>query len=58
MIEETGIEMENIRFGTTVNNLFADGRHYVTIFMTGVAKVGQEPVVSPSLSAVGDDHVN
>lgn len=58
VIEEAGMELDDVRFGTAVNNLFADGRHYVTIFMTGVAKVGQEPVVSPSLSVSVDDRVN
>ena len=39
VLEETGIEIENVQFLTAVETLFeADKRHYVTIFMKAYAK--------------------
>jgi 8-oxo-dGTP diphosphatase len=38
--EETGLEIEDVKFLTAVETMFAaEGKHYVTIFMTAVAKV-------------------
>lgn len=34
VLEETGIEIKNIRFGTVTNDIFKkEGKHYITIFM-------------------------
>lgn len=46
--EETGLEIGNIKFLTATNDVFPEGKHYVTIFVTctivGMEKV---PKVSP-----------
>lgn len=36
VLEETGLEIEGVRFFTAVENFFeGEGRHYVTLFMVG-----------------------
>lgn len=41
--EETGIEIEDVRFLTAVESFFAEeDKHYVTIFMTAFAKQSQD----------------
>lgn len=45
--EETGLEVEGVRFLSVVENFFGgrgdgEGRHYVTVFMTAYAKEGME----------------
>lgn len=43
VLEETGLEIEGVRFFTTVENFFeGEGWHYVTLFMTAFAKDGGE----------------
>jgi 8-oxo-dGTP diphosphatase len=46
-LEETGLEIGNIRFLTATNDVMEEGKHYVTVFVTGVV-VGEkkEPEVS------------
>jgi 8-oxo-dGTP diphosphatase len=37
ILEETGLQIRDIRFLTATNSVFeAEGKHYVTIFMTAV----------------------
>ena len=44
-LEETGLEIGNIKFLTATNDVFGEGKHYVTIFVTaeiiGENKVAQ-----------------
>ena len=49
-LEETGLEIGNIKFLTATNDVFGEGKHYVTIFVTAeitgenkIAQVGQHP---------------
>ncbi len=45
--EETGLEIEDVRYLTAVETSWPSGQHYVTIFMAGVlGNVGAEPKVS------------
>lgn len=45
--EETGIEVENVRFGAITNDVFADeGTHYLTVWMEADVRSGE-----PSLNA-------
>ena len=38
-MEETGLEIENIRFLTATNDvMLAEGKHYVTVFVGGIIK--------------------
>ncbi|MBS3054593.1 MAG: NUDIX domain-containing protein [Candidatus Aenigmarchaeota archaeon] len=32
-LEEGGIKIKNVRFASATNNIFPEGKHYVTIFM-------------------------
>jgi ADP-ribose pyrophosphatase YjhB (NUDIX family) len=34
VLEETGLEVGNIKFLTATNDVFGEGKHYVTIFVT------------------------
>jgi 8-oxo-dGTP diphosphatase len=36
VLEETGLEVGNIKFLTATNDVFGEGKHYVTIFVTCV----------------------
>ncbi len=38
VLEETGLQLSNLRFETAVNSVFGDDAHYVTIFMRGDAE--------------------
>ena len=42
-LEETGLEIGEIRFLVATNDVMEEGKHYVTIFVTGVV-VGVEKV--------------
>lgn len=49
-LEETGLEIGNIKFLTATNDIFGEGKHYVTIFVTAqitgenkIAQVGGRP---------------
>lgn len=49
-LEETGLEIGNIKFLTATNDVFGEGKHYVTIFVTAeimgenkIAQVGGCP---------------
>lgn len=35
VLEETGLQLESIRFETAINSIFGPDSHYVTIFMHG-----------------------
>lgn len=45
VLEETGLEVGDIKFLTATNDVFGEGKHYVTIFVTcvitGVDKVAR-----------------
>ncbi len=46
--EETGLEIENIRFKGMTNDIFLDEhKHYVTIWVTGERRGGKENIASP-----------
>ncbi|KAI8931234.1 hypothetical protein NX059_011582 [Plenodomus lindquistii] len=44
--EETGLEVGNVRFLTATNDVFGEGKHYITIFVTAEI-VGVEKVAKP-----------
>ncbi|EUC44336.1 hypothetical protein COCMIDRAFT_98397 [Bipolaris oryzae ATCC 44560] len=46
VLEETGLEVGNIKFLTATNDVFGEGKHYVTIFVTCTI-VGEEKVAKP-----------
>jgi 8-oxo-dGTP diphosphatase len=43
VLEETGLVVGNIKFLTATNDVFPEGKHYVTIFVTCTI-MGQEKV--------------
>ncbi len=44
--EETGLELEHVRYLTAVESMFAaERKHYVTIFMVAIAKAGTDGAV-------------
>lgn len=45
--EEAGVEIENVRFGNVTNDLYQDGKHYVTIQMIADWKSGEPQVLEP-----------
>lgn len=47
-LEETGVEIENIRFGAVTNDHFKDeDKHYVTIWMLSDWKSGEAKILEP-----------
>ena len=47
-LEETGITIKNIRFGTTTNDIFQpEGKHYISIFMLSDYDSGEVKVMEP-----------
>ena len=40
-MEETGLEIKNIRFMALTNDIFDENKHYVTIFVTAVWQGGE-----------------
>lgn len=47
-MEETGVAIKNIRFGTATNDIFlAKGKHYITIFMLADYDAGDAEVMEP-----------
>ena len=49
--EETGLEVEDVRFLTAVENFFEEkgGEHYVTLFLTCALKSGDEELMEPKV---------
>ena len=48
VLEETGIEIKNIRFETITNDIFKDEeKHYITIFMLSEYDSGEVKVMEP-----------
>lgn len=46
--EETGIEIENVRFGTVTNDIFPkEDKHYITIILLADWKSGEVKVLEP-----------
>ena len=58
--EETGLEIEDVKYLTAVETVFAEERrHYVTIFVTAVAKTEEDGSVrEPLVSRVGSNLMN
>lgn len=46
-VEETGLEIGNVKFLIATNDVFGEGKHYVTIFVTAEI-VGTEKVAKVS----------
>ncbi|HUT22050.1 MAG TPA: NUDIX hydrolase [Candidatus Bipolaricaulota bacterium] len=47
-MEETGINIKNIRFASTTNDIFqSEGKHYITIFMVSDFDSGEVKVMEP-----------
>ncbi len=47
-LEEAGIGIVNVRFGTVTNDIFEkEGKHYITIFMLADWKSGEPVVMEP-----------
>ena len=47
-LEETGLEITNLRFGTVTNDIFEkENRHYVTIFLVADYISGEPKVLEP-----------
>ena len=48
VMEETGLEIKNIRFGAVTNDIFRqEDKHYVTIWMISEWKSGIEKIMEP-----------
>jgi len=47
--EETGLDVEAVEFRALTNDVFAEGKHYITLFMEAARWVGK-----PSLAAPGE----
>ena len=45
--EETGIEIEHIHFGNATNDIYPDGKHYITIQMIADWKSGEPQALEP-----------
>lgn len=48
VLEETGLQVGDIKFLTATNDVFGEGKHYVTIFVTCVI-TGENKVAQVSL---------
>lgn len=46
--EETGMRIRNIRFGAALNDIFPDGKHYVTIWMLADWAAGEPFIREPA----------
>ncbi len=52
VMEETGLEIQNIRFGAVTNDYFkAEHKHYVTIWMLSDWKAGELEIMEPDKSS-------
>ncbi|MCR4280863.1 MAG: NUDIX domain-containing protein [Candidatus Kaiserbacteria bacterium] len=45
--EETGMEIENVHFGNATNDVYGDGKHYVTIQMIADWESGEPQILEP-----------
>ena len=50
--EESGVEIKNIRFATATNDIFDDGKHYVTIWMIADWESEEPKVMEPDKAEV------
>lgn len=47
-LEEAGIQIKNIRFGTATNDIFEkEGKHYITLYMLADLESGEPKVMEP-----------
>jgi len=54
-LEETGIEIKNIRLGTATNDIFREeGKHYITLFMISEYDSGEVRVMEPDKCELWD----
>lgn len=53
VLEETGLEVGNIQFRTATNDVFGEGKHYVTVFVS-CEIVGEEKTPKVNLSSLFD----
>jgi len=52
-LEETGIEIKNVRLGTATNDIFREeGKHYITLFMISEYDSGDVKVMEPDKCVV------
>jgi len=55
VLEETGLEVGDVKFLTATNDVMAnEGKHYVTIFVTCVI-VGENKIPQVSVSFLAED---
>ncbi len=48
VLEETGLELKDVRIGPFTNDVFTQERkHYITLFVTGTAPEGEPQVMEP-----------
>ncbi len=48
VLEETGLEIKNVRFTTATNDIFpVEGKHYITIFMCADYAGGEAKIIEP-----------
>lgn len=47
VLEETGMEIKNVRYCNATNDIYPDGRHYITIQMVADWKSGEAQVLEP-----------
>jgi len=48
VLEETGVEIKNVRFGAVTNDIFeSDDKHYVTLWMLSDWKSGESTILEP-----------
>ena len=47
-LEETGLQIKDVRFATSTNDIFAlEGKHYITIFMVAQYASGEAKILEP-----------
>jgi 8-oxo-dGTP diphosphatase len=47
VLEETGIRISNIRFVTATNDIFEEGKHYITLHILADWESGEPKVMEP-----------
>src|SRR5690606_31129394 len=49
VLEETGLEIKNIRFGAVTNDIFlAENKHYANVWMLSDWESGEEKIMEPN----------
>jgi 8-oxo-dGTP diphosphatase len=47
VLEETGLNIKNPRFAAVTNDMFEEGKHYITLFMLSEWESGEPMVMEP-----------